>query len=96
MGNRHLRRDSPLRPPKGNGKAARHSRSVAVAPAQPEAAKIATVAGVAITPEECENLAQDLAYFNVCIYREAAPGDIRNDDIERAQQDIIAAARRTS
>jgi hypothetical protein len=50
---------------------------------------------VEVTPEECGKLVEDLAYFKVCIYREASSGDMRKDDIERAEQDIVAAITRT-
>lgn len=88
MRNRHLRREAK---PPAKKKAARRLREVA--------ASSATAGSVApkveVTPEESGKLAEDLAYFNVCLFREAPPGELRKDDIERAEQDIIAVAGRT-
>ena len=85
MGNRHLPRNTLSRRADGKKKSARRS--------PPGGAS--GVAPVGITPDERGKLAEDLAHLNVCIYRDALPGEIRKDDIERAEQEIIAVAGRT-
>lgn len=88
MRNRPLRREAK---PPAKKKAARHSRDVAASGATASSA----APKVEVTPEECGRLAEDLAYFNVCLFREAPPGELRKDDIERAEKDIIAVTGRT-
>ncbi len=75
---------------KEKGKATRRTRRVVASRAAGP-----VVPKVEVTPEECCKLAEDLAYFNVCCFREAAPGEIRKDDIERAEK-VIAATTRNS
>lgn len=97
MGNSHLRRETQPRTAqaKVKGKTARHSRSVAASGAAAGSTAAPLVAAVEVTPEESGRLAEDLAYFNVSVYREASPGEIRKDDIERAEKEIDAVTRRT-
>ncbi len=94
MGNRHLRRNTPSRPV---GKVVRDPRKAGNAANQgaPVASVTSTATAVEVTREECEKLAGDLAYFNACTFRDASPGELRKDDIERAEKEILVITGRT-
>ena len=85
MGNRHLRRNTPSRPPETTARAPRKAARGDVA-ATP----------VEVTSEECAKLAGDLAYFNACTFREPSPGKLRKDDIECAEKEILIITGQTS
>jgi hypothetical protein len=48
-----------------------------------------------VTPEEKRRMAECCAFFKAEHYREAAPGEIRQQDIECAEADIEAVMRKT-
>jgi hypothetical protein len=59
--------------------------------------KVALIAGRVpeVTPEEKHHLAECCAFFKAEHYRGAAPGEVRQQDVECAEADIEAVIRKT-
>ena len=87
MSVRYLRRPAKARAAK---KAAVSAKAAHATPGG-SVADAAPVASIAVEPEECEQMAQALAYFCVACGREHETGEVRGCDIARAEADIIAA-----
>jgi hypothetical protein len=78
---------------KGAKRAFKRARGTAPKPLRPGRAKTAADT-VRLSDEECRRLAADIAYFRAARYRDAAPGECREEDRRAAQRQLRALLRR--